>query len=199
MEKEKFDPKDEQYKEVADLPPENQEEFMDVKGGGFVTRDAILNPERAEEIARMYESARERFLKKEKGQVIDWKELDAVSLAIDYYGLSNYSSLDLLSRRAIMVRMGGGGIPTGFSIERSVTSSEFLDFVRDMNRSPEYFNVCGFSSAVTVTALNELIKKSGGERLTIMSDPKDQRIKDLVGEVHSDGNAIIFSRCNKQH
>ena len=35
---EKFNPKDEQYKEVADLPTEHQEEFMDVKGGGFVLR-----------------------------------------------------------------------------------------------------------------------------------------------------------------
>ncbi|MEK7067096.1 MAG: hypothetical protein AAB949_01840 [Patescibacteria group bacterium] len=49
--KEKFDPKDEQYKEVADLPPEHQEEFMDVKGGGFVSREVIINPERAKKEA----------------------------------------------------------------------------------------------------------------------------------------------------
>ena len=48
MEKGKFDPKDERYKEVADLPPKHQEEFMDVKGGGFVSKDVIFNKKNAE-------------------------------------------------------------------------------------------------------------------------------------------------------
>ena len=34
---EKFNPRNEQYKEVADLPTEHQGEFMDVKNGGFVS------------------------------------------------------------------------------------------------------------------------------------------------------------------
>ena len=52
MGKEEFDPKDEQYKEVADLPPEHQEEFMDIKNGGFVSREVVFNKEKAEEEAR---------------------------------------------------------------------------------------------------------------------------------------------------
>src|SRR3972149_4992629 len=59
MEKEKFDPKDERYKEVADLPLEHQEEFMDVKRGGFVSKEAIFNPEKAKEIACIEENERE--------------------------------------------------------------------------------------------------------------------------------------------
>ena len=39
MEKEKFDPKGEQYKEVADLPIEEQDEFANVEGG-FITKKA---------------------------------------------------------------------------------------------------------------------------------------------------------------
>ncbi len=42
---------DEQYKEVADLPKNEQERFMDVKEGGFVTRETVVNKELAEEQA----------------------------------------------------------------------------------------------------------------------------------------------------
>lgn len=73
MEKEQFNPKDEQYKEVANLPPENQEEFMDVKGGGFVGREAIINVEKAEDMAHTEENEREskRKEKMEKEKEIE--------------------------------------------------------------------------------------------------------------------------------
>lgn len=66
---EKFNPKDEQYKEVADLPTEHQEEFMDVKGGGFVLREAIINQEIAEKMAQIEENKRE-LVKKRKAELL---------------------------------------------------------------------------------------------------------------------------------
>lgn len=66
---EKFNPKDEQYKEVADLPIEHQEEFMDVKGGGFVSREAIFSQEIAEKMAHTEENERE-LVKKRKAELL---------------------------------------------------------------------------------------------------------------------------------
>lgn len=66
---EKFNPKEEQYKEVADLPTEHQGEFMDVKGGGFVSREAIFSQEIAESMAHIKESERE-LIKKRKAELL---------------------------------------------------------------------------------------------------------------------------------
>ena len=100
MEKEKFDPKGEQYKEVGDLPLEHQEEFMDVKGGGFVSREAIINIEKAEGMAHAEENKRklkEKFdIPPEKIKTLNLSEFIGKRLSevekhvIDTYG-SNYN------------------------------------------------------------------------------------------------------------
>ena len=84
MEKEKFDPKDEQYKEVADLPPEHQEEFMNVEGGGFVSESAILNTKEAEKMAR--EENDLRFKLQEEALLNSKAGQERIHLEGGYYG-----------------------------------------------------------------------------------------------------------------
>ncbi len=50
--KESFNPSDEEYKKVEDLPEEHQGEFADVPeemGGGFVKKEAMENTEQTRE------------------------------------------------------------------------------------------------------------------------------------------------------
>ena len=97
MEKEGFDPKGEQYKEVADLPPEHQEEFMDVKGGGFVSREAIINVEKAEWMAHAEENKRklkEKFdIPPEKIKILNLSEFIGKRLSeVEKYVMDTYGS-----------------------------------------------------------------------------------------------------------
>ena len=97
MEKEGFDPKGEQYKEVADLPPEHQEEFMDVKGGGFVSREAIINVEKAEWMAHAEENKRklkEKFdIPPEKIKTLNLSEFIGKRLSeVEKHVMDTYSS-----------------------------------------------------------------------------------------------------------
>ncbi len=60
---EKFDPKDEQYKEVADLPAGHQDEFKPVERG-FVRNETIDNKNTAEHIAHIENVLREEAQEK---------------------------------------------------------------------------------------------------------------------------------------
>ena len=74
---EQFNPKDEQYKEVADLPLEHQEEFKDVpeeQGKGFVRREALEESQLAEiaSILKMRDNVSSMDILREKAEVIDY-------------------------------------------------------------------------------------------------------------------------------
>ena len=62
---EKFNPKDEQYKKVDDLPKEHQEEFVDIPqeiGGGFVRKEAMEALTEAEKVATIVNALKEQGL-----------------------------------------------------------------------------------------------------------------------------------------
>src|SRR3989344_8438521 len=82
MEKEKFDPKDEQYKEVADLPEEEQNKFMDVENG-FITKKAEITNYYHENVADTW-NARKNILSKIFGAEITGADVaQAEALKID--------------------------------------------------------------------------------------------------------------------
>ena len=108
---EKFNPKDEQYKEVADLPTEHQEEFMDVKGGGFVLREAIINQEIAEKMAQIEENKRE-LVKKRKAELLlrDKEEEEANEELIKELpeGELKDKVLDVIKKNVVMIKISFG-------------------------------------------------------------------------------------------
>lgn len=59
---ENFDPHDPKYKSVEDLPEEYRGKYEDVKGGGFITREAYLNDAYAEGDAKTESSVLPEFL-----------------------------------------------------------------------------------------------------------------------------------------